>query len=255
MPNEFITQGIVLRAVPYREADKIATILSPTHGKLDFAARGVRKTTAKLRQCVEQFAAGEFTLIPSGARHTVKGFTLAEGFYPLRLDYDRLTTASCVSSLAACFALPSKPDEELYNATLAALHALAYSDANTHHVLSSFIMSLLNGEGLSPTLDDCGVCGKPIDGIAAFANSVGGVCHKECAGTTRERTYLSHETLAYIKELQDTQRYDSGTMPSGTMPSGTIDISPESYAEASRTLLAFAEYQAGTSVKAGKFLT
>src|SRR3970282_2206589 len=63
MPRMYKTEAIVLRGRRLGEADRILTLFTPTFGKIDAKAKGVRKTTSRmsghlqpLTRCVLQLA-------------------------------------------------------------------------------------------------------------------------------------------------------------------------------------------------------
>ena len=48
-----VTKGIVLRETETKEADKILTLLTDTHGKISVIARGVRRKSCKYAACAQ----------------------------------------------------------------------------------------------------------------------------------------------------------------------------------------------------------
>src|SRR5437867_11439325 len=87
------TEALVLRQRRLGEADRILTLFTPTYGKMDVKARGVRKTTSRmsghlqpLTRCMLQMAQGHLSDVVTGSE------TL-ESFQPLRADLYRLSRA------------------------------------------------------------------------------------------------------------------------------------------------------------------
>jgi len=62
--KQVVTNGIVLRRINYREADRIITYLSPDQGKIVVLARGVRKANSKLAGSIELFCSSQITYLP-----------------------------------------------------------------------------------------------------------------------------------------------------------------------------------------------
>ena len=54
--------AIVLRAVNYRDSDRMLTLFSPVFGRIEAKARGCRKPKARLLAASEPFALWEYTL-------------------------------------------------------------------------------------------------------------------------------------------------------------------------------------------------
>lgn len=61
--KQIVTEGIVLARTDYQEADRILTVLTPSHGKLRFMAKGVRRPKSKLAGGIELFSTNELTYI------------------------------------------------------------------------------------------------------------------------------------------------------------------------------------------------
>ena len=83
--------AIVLRHADYRDNDRMVTLLSPSRGRIDAIIRNCRKPKSHNLNAGELFALGDYMLIETGGHVTVTSVRLIETFYPLRIDYDRLT--------------------------------------------------------------------------------------------------------------------------------------------------------------------
>ncbi len=93
------TEAIVLRGRRLAEADRILTIYTPTFGKMDVKARGVRRTTSRmsghlqpLTRCMLQLAQGHMADV-------VAGCETMESFPVLHEDLDRLSRAVYAAEL------------------------------------------------------------------------------------------------------------------------------------------------------------
>ncbi len=64
MRNPLVTQGIVLNRIDFQEADRILTLLTPDHGKLQAIAKGVRRPKSKLAGGIELFSISDITFLP-----------------------------------------------------------------------------------------------------------------------------------------------------------------------------------------------
>ena len=103
------TQGIVLRYANYREHDRMLTILSPDYGRIDALSRGCRRPKSPLMPVSELFVSGEFVLYQSHDHFTLTSCSLADSFYPLRLEPYRLTCASYMAALCQAAVQPGQP--------------------------------------------------------------------------------------------------------------------------------------------------
>ena len=106
--NQTENTAIVLRRVNYRDNDRMVTLLSPSRGRIDALIRNCRKPKSHNLNAAELFALGDYMLIETGGRMIVTSVHLIETFYPLRADYERLTCAVWLLSLAEAAAEPEQ---------------------------------------------------------------------------------------------------------------------------------------------------
>lgn len=64
MKPHILTKGIVLSRRDFGEADRIVTVLTADHGKLNFIAKGVRRPKSKLAGGIELFSVSDMTILP-----------------------------------------------------------------------------------------------------------------------------------------------------------------------------------------------
>ncbi len=176
--------AIVLRYANYRENDRMLTLLSPTRGLVEAVCRGCRRPRSHLLSASEIFSLGDYELFEKGGRFTVTGFTPIESFYPLRLDYDRLTCGVWILALCGELAQPGEPAQNLFLLLLHTLSRLTFSDQPWPPLLTGFLMHCAADGGFRPRLRHCVRCGERIgeEEQAFFDNREGGLCcarHRE----------------------------------------------------------------------------
>ena len=89
--GQITTNAIVLRRVDYRENDRMLTLFSPTLGRIDALCRGCRRQKSPLMAASELFCTGEYVLYQARERTTVVSCQITDSYYPLRVDYERLS--------------------------------------------------------------------------------------------------------------------------------------------------------------------
>ena len=89
--GQITTNAIVLRRADYRENDRMLTLFSPTLGRIDALCRGCRRQKSPLMAASELFCSGEYVLYQARERTTVISCQIADSYYPLRADYERLS--------------------------------------------------------------------------------------------------------------------------------------------------------------------
>ena len=89
---EVKVNAIVIRAVDYKDNDRILTLYSLEKGKITAGIKGVKKAGAKLKFASEPFCFAEYILAEKNGRYTVTSASYYESFYDLRLNLNILTT-------------------------------------------------------------------------------------------------------------------------------------------------------------------
>ena len=173
---ELKVTGLVARCVDYRESERILTLLTPDFGKVTASARGCRKVKSPLFACAQPFCYAEFVLHPMMGKWTVSQCDLREGFFDLRLHYDRLIGASELLRCALFAAPEEREAQELFVLTYYALSFFAYADNPPADLLLCYLLKLLRLLGYMPATTRCGVCGKSTFENARFDIDLGALC-------------------------------------------------------------------------------
>ena len=176
--------AIVLRAVNYRENDKMLTLFSPTRGRVEALARGCRRPKSPLLNAAELFALGDFELYEKGSHLTVTGAALTETFYPLRQDFDRLACGTYLLNVCECTIQPGQEAQELFMLLLHTLSRLTFTDQPWRPLLTGFLTHYTACEGFRPRLKHCVRCGRRLEDQETvwFDLREGGVVCEACRG-------------------------------------------------------------------------
>ena len=178
----FTTPAIVIRRADYSDYDRMITLFSPELGRVEAIARGCRRPKSPLVNAVEPFTSGEFQLFSHRERNALEQCQISESYFELRSDYDRLRHGAYWLKLLDVAILPDTPAPELFIVTLRALAHLNYGELPPELTTFAFECHFMRLMGLSPRMDACVRCGKPVDGDAFFDADLGGVVCRDCAG-------------------------------------------------------------------------
>lgn len=197
--NQTENTAIVLRRVNYRDNDRMVTLLSPSRGRIDALIRNCRKPKSHNLNAAELFALGDYMLVETGGRIIVTSVHLIETFYPLRADYDRLTCAVWLLSLAEAAAEPEQEQQELFMLLLHTLSRLAFSAQPWKPLLSGFLLHFSACQGFKPRLNHCVLCGRrPEEPPFFFDAEEGGLVCGDCR-RSRSQVPLSPEQLRWMR--------------------------------------------------------
>lgn len=203
-------QGVVLRTMRYREADRIVTLLTRAHGKFRAIIKGTRKTKSRFGARVEPFSHVDVMIYHGRSDlRVVSQADLVDAFAHIRTDYDAYMCAQVM-----CEAIDKvAPDEEenvrlmmLLLAGLRAVDDCVRLNASVPHIMqSAFLLKMLGVAGFGPSLRVCVHCGG-VDGLTAFSLAEGGVICSACAGS--QDVVVDPATVAVLRMLWSTPMAD-----------------------------------------------
>ncbi|GAW93429.1 DNA repair protein RecO [Calderihabitans maritimus] len=193
-------EGVVIRGRDYGEADRIITLYSRQHGKVDAIAKGVRKPKSRMRGGVQLFTFSSFLLYPGRTLDTVTQCEIIEPFTLLREDLTRFAYASYLVELVNSLVPERDANEKLFFLLLASLHLLTREDPEVS--VRFFEIRLLSLLGYRPQLQNCVQCGKFVpDKSIKFSVRLGGVLCRDCSPEDKSAFSISKGALTVLDQL------------------------------------------------------
>ncbi len=200
-PRSYKTDGLVLRAYPMRDADRLVTVLTPSLGKLKLAVRGARRATSKLGGHLDVLNHAHIALAIGHTFDVVTGAESAETFPRVKGDLDRLAEAIYLMELADLLLPEAAPHPGAYRLLIGALRALE-SGRNTATVARCTELAMLEDAGYLPELRRCLVCGRDVEPERhRFAPSLGGVVCDACVVPGGAALPLSVDALKVLRHF------------------------------------------------------
>jgi DNA repair protein RecO (recombination protein O) len=181
------THAILLRSVPYRDADLILTLYTDARGRLSALARSARRSHKRFGACLQLFTVSTMHLSSRGGDlWTLASAELDESFAGLAADMVCFAHASYATELVRELTAAEQPDEHLL-ALIVELYRRLHGQGPSLPMLRAFELVLLELLGLAPVLDRCVGCGSAdVDGRGMVLDpSRGGVCCERCAALSR----------------------------------------------------------------------
>ncbi len=175
-----LTDALTLRAVDYKDHDRLLMLLTPDHGVVDAIARGCRRQNSPLLAAGSVFISGEFALFERGGRYSVQSCHVHDAFYPLRADLDALENAAYCARWCAFAAQPNQSAPDLHRLILSALAFFAYGEARPGRVTAVFLAHLCALLGVAPIAERCAACGGALAGLVRWDPASGGAVCASC---------------------------------------------------------------------------
>ncbi len=176
-------RAIVLRAVDYKENDKILTLFSLEGGVVSAAIRGVKRANAKLKFAAQPFCFCDYILSVKGDKRSVVSAEIVDGFYPIREDIVKLYAGAVALEFVSSF-VQEEPAEQIFILTLEFLKTLCYTGVSPRVALVKFLFEGLALSGYEISVDGCHKCRKTCKNRAFFNFNYGASVCEDCRDNT-----------------------------------------------------------------------
>ena len=153
------TQGLVLREVSYKEADKILTVLTPDGGKRTVRARGCRRKGSPIAACAQLLVYSDMTLFEYKDYYSLNEGTSLQQFWGVKADVEKLALGSYFAEVMEAVAEEGRGDPALLSLILNSLYALDKLNKPQAQIKAAYELRLMGLAGYEPLLDACAVCG------------------------------------------------------------------------------------------------
>lgn len=233
MPRQersFRTRALILKRRDFGEADRLLTVLTPEHGKLDVIAKGARKPVSTKTGHVELFTCVDMLISRGRDLDIAVQAEMVEAYLEIREDLQRGAYANYVAELIDRFT--STGDDELsrlfmlVNTTLARLCV----DDDPRLVVRYYEIRLLDLVGFRPELHECVISRDVVLAEDQFFSFVeGGVVTPRFAHHSEGLVPIS---MTALKMLRHMQRSDYRKVKS-------LKVSAQLHAEVERILLGY----------------
>ncbi len=160
-------KGIIIREAPYRENDKILTVLTDEMGKITVKGRGVKKLKNHLSGICNMFVFSQMNLYKKNDRFTLESAERIEQFYELREDLSVLSLSNYFAKTLSTLAQENVPSSDILSLFLNTLYILCrldkerllqedYKKSTLLLIKSAFELRFACLLGYTPLLESCG---------------------------------------------------------------------------------------------------
>ena len=185
MSTPVTTDALLLRAVDYRDADRVFTFFTHGLGVVSAIARGAKNSKRRFAGVLEPYLVLRVELEPSrGELMTLKRAELSRSFTGILSDLGRMEVAGAALALVRDAHPARVPDEPLFMNMLQYLTIVDVEGDASRATLLSFALRVLALSGVAPRLDSCGRSGEPVpaEKPAYFDPALGAVVSRRFGG-------------------------------------------------------------------------
>jgi DNA repair protein RecO (recombination protein O) len=199
--RSYKARAVILRGRVYGEADRILTLYTAEHGKLDAIAKGARRTKSHLAGRLEFGNEVQLTMHRGRNLDVVVSAEIEHANWQRLVQPERFAAANIVVELLDAFCEPDLPQPELYALLTGVLRAIGQS-AEPLSLLPRFSMRLLDALGLAPPVDVCTHCGASLIGVGAWLDAEqGGFGCEACRVAWRDVPLLAAADMRNLQAL------------------------------------------------------
>lgn len=201
LEHVYRTEAVVLRQRRFGEADKVCVLFTPSYGRIEALAKGVRRPRSRLAGHLEPLTRSSLLLARGRSLDIITQAQTVEAYRHLHEEIDRLSRGLYLAEMVDRFTDAAADGGALYRllvATLARLDAAPALDL----VVRWFELHLLADQGYRPELERCVRCAHrlPLDGNG-FSGPAGGVLCPACRADGESRP-LSARAFKLLRYLQ-----------------------------------------------------
>lgn len=199
-PRTYKARGIVLRAHNLGEADRILTLFTLEHGKVQAVAKGVRRSRSRVGGRLEFGNEVALNLHRGRSLDVISSSDILREHWRELVEPERFTVAAAACEMIDALSEPDLAMPDVYALLVAMLGATAASPA-PRALLPRFSLRLLEALGVAPPLDACVRCGNVIDGNAWLDVEAGGLIDDACRERWRDLPELDARALRNLQAL------------------------------------------------------
>jgi DNA repair protein RecO (recombination protein O) len=201
-----VSEAIVLRTYPLKEADLVVSFLTRDYGKLRGVAKRARRPKGGFGASLERLTHGKVFYFQRETRELVDldACELIHSHFGLHGDFTVSVALDFIAEVSEQFLPPAEVNERFFRLLLAVLEHLRVSAENVWRAVTYFSLWVLRLAGVLPALDVCVGCGAWLEDPerperAFFSRSREGLLCSACR--VQDSWEMSLESRAIAAEI------------------------------------------------------
>ena len=240
------TEGIVLKSMEFKEADKIVTVYTKNYGKITAIAKGVRKTKSKFGSSLEILTHSIFLIYKGRNIDIVSQTEILESFFSTSKEVIKFAFAANCVEIVNKLTVEREINIGLFNLLKEVLHYLR--ETNDPKLLTlSFKWQTMSILGYRPSLNHCCRCNKSTEDQKEMYFNIreGGLVCNNCIAEDKEECIKVY--LYFVKLVRKILITPLSTISIATIP----DIKMK---ELEKITYLYIAYHSEKSFKTDRFL-
>ena len=155
-------KGIIIKETPYKDNDKILTILTDEIGKISCMAKGAKKSNSPILACSQYLVYSEFILYKSNNFYYINSAEILSTFYNIRIDFDKLENSFELTRLINMVVLEDENTANILKLFLNTIYLIEKGTKDYALLKSVFKIKLFAMIGFAPNVYTCNRCGQAL---------------------------------------------------------------------------------------------
>jgi DNA repair protein RecO (recombination protein O) len=201
-PRNYQTEAVVTKKIKLGEADRILTLYTPDHGKIEAVAKGVRRPKSKMAGHLELLTYSQIRLAHGRNLDIIIGSQTIDSFMSLKNDLWLTSLGLYAAELVNQFTAEHITNPPLFQLFVETLRRLSQAES-TELILRYFELHLLDLVGYRPQLQECISCHIELQPVVnAFCSSAGGILCPNCRYEHPASFSISVDALKVLRLFQ-----------------------------------------------------
>lgn len=189
------TQGIVLKAVRYKESDLILTIFTRKLGKVSAIAKGAKRNKSSLLFTSQPFSYANYTLRKHGTMYKVSQSDIIKSFYNISYDINAFSYATYITKLVEDSIFENQTNNRLFILLAQTLYLYSSLDVDYKYITRAFELKFLDYIGYKPIVNRCVSCKTKNLQESVFNIYEGGILCKDCQNNFSDNLKIDQTTI------------------------------------------------------------
>ena len=201
--STYLTTGFVLRQRPWREHDRLYTVLTEGYGRLDLIGAGTAKPNSKLSPHLQPFAEVELMVARGKQLDRLAGAQLSTSYLKPPFSLPQVTVGAALLEVVRLYTSEAVNEASLtqllrrYLGKVAALPEVDWRPA-ARSLLASFMTEVLSVSGLGLPLASCESCRECLSGEVCFSWERHGFLHAPHVRSGEAVVGVAAEVVAWL---------------------------------------------------------
>ena len=195
------TEGIVLKAVRYKDNDLILTIFTRKLGKIAALAKGAKKNKSSLLSSSQLFSYSNYTLKKHGNMYRVNQSDTIKSFYDLSYDLEAFSYATYITMLVESSTLENQTNNRLFVLLAQTLYLYTLDNVDKQFITRAFELKFLDYIGFKPIINRCVSCGEKNSNNFVFNSYEGGILCESCRNIFNENKKIDITTIKLMEYI------------------------------------------------------